>query len=181
MRDLVGVMNVLGTEAEGEKRRGITNFDEKKFKEVLGHFATGVVIVTSVEKDSPVGFTCQSFISLSLSPPMVAFAPAKTSTTWPRVAKSGLFCANILSTEQQYLAERFAISGGEKFKGVNWHYGPYGSPILDGSLCSVECAIAFVHEAGDHELVVANVLDIEASQGSPLLFYRGQYSRFATY
>ncbi len=78
----------------------------------MGRFASGVTIVSGMEDDQPVGFTCQSFISLSVDPPFVAVAPARTSTSWPRIARAGSFCVNVLGDHQMDLARAFAVSGG---------------------------------------------------------------------
>jgi 3-hydroxy-9,10-secoandrosta-1,3,5(10)-triene-9,17-dione monooxygenase reductase component len=151
------------------------NFDGARFREVLGHFATGVVVVTAVEDGFPVGFTCQAFSSLSLDPPLVALAPGKTSTSWPRVARAGRFCVNILSEDQEALSRAFAMSGGDKFAGVRWRPAQNGAPLLDGVLAWVECAFVEAHDAGDHELVVGLVEDMGVEGGRPLLFYRGGF------
>src|ERR1700677_5055725 len=101
----------------------MSGLDQARFREVLGHFATGITIVTASEEEGPVGFSCQSFSALSLDPPMVILAPAKTSTSWPRIAQAGAFCVNILSEQQEALCRSFAISGGDKFEGVAWTEG----------------------------------------------------------
>lgn len=150
-------------------------FDEARFREVLGHFASGVAVVTAMEDGLPVGFTCQAFTSLSLDPPMVALAPAKTSTSWPRIAKTGRFCVNILSESQEALSRDFAVSGGDKFTGVGWRPAGNGAPLLDGVLAWIECAFVEAHDAGDHELVVGQVEDMGVNGGRPLLFYRGGF------
>ncbi len=106
----------------------VTPFDSARFREVLGHFATGVTIVTAMEGDEPVGFTCQAFSSLSLDPPLVALAPGKNSTSWPRIAATGSFCVNILAEDQEALSRDFAVSGGDKFTGVGWHPAAQRSP-----------------------------------------------------
>ncbi|MGH9092155.1 MAG: flavin reductase family protein [Acidimicrobiales bacterium] len=158
---------------------GAAGVDEGRFREVLGHFATGVTIVTAMEDGAPVGFTCQAFTSLSLTPPMVALAPAKSSTSWPRIAKAGAFCVNILADTQEALCRDFAVSGGDKFAGVAWHVGVAGTPVLEGSLAWVECELDAIHDAGDHELVVGRVLDLGVGRGSPLVFYRAGFGGFA--
>jgi len=158
----------------------VGNFDEARFKEVLGHFATGVVVVTAMEDAVPVGFTCQSFTSLSLDPPMVALAPGKSSTSWPRIARVGTFCANILSEGQEALCRDFAVSGGDKFTGVGWRPASNGAPLLDGVLAWVECTLLLVHDAGDHELVVGQVDEMGVNSGRPLLFYRGGFGSFVS-
>jgi len=157
---------------------GASSFDQARFREVLGHFATGVTVVTAMEDGQPVGFTCQSFTSLSLDPPLVALAPAKSSTSWPRIAQAGAFAVNILSDGQEALCRDFAVSGGDKFAGVGWRVGAAGTPILDGVLCWIECQLGIIHDAGDHELVTGRVLDLGIGDGGPLLFYRGGFGRF---
>jgi len=157
---------------------GASTFDAGRFREVLGHFATGVTIVTAMEDAEPVGFTCQAFTSLSLEPPLVALAPGKSSTSWPRIAAAGSFCVNILAEDQEALSRDFAISGGDKFTGVGWRSAGNGAPILDGALGWVECAFVVAHDAGDHELVVGRVQDMGVRRGRPLLYYRGGFGRF---
>jgi flavin reductase (DIM6/NTAB) family NADH-FMN oxidoreductase RutF len=158
----------------------VTGFDEARFRDVLGHFATGVTVVTAIEEGAPVGFTCQSFTALSLDPPMVALAPGKSSTSWPRIAKAGAFCVNILAAGQEALGRTFAVSGGDKFDGVAWHAGPErGAPVLEGVLAWVECTLEAIHEAGDHELVTGKVLALGVGEGRPLLFYRSSFGTFS--
>src|ERR1700683_2286143 len=128
------------------------------FKDVVGRFATGVTIVTAMEDDQPVGFTCQSFTPLSLEPQMIAIAPAKSSTSWPKIARAGSFCVNILSDRQSNLCRSFAVSGGNKFAGVQWRVGVTGAPVLELSLAVVECDLEAIHDAGDHELVTGRVV-----------------------
>ncbi len=153
--------------------------DPSEFRAVLGHFASGVTVVAAMEDEGPVGFTCQAFAALSLDPPMVALAPAKTSTSWPRMVKAGAFCVNILADDQQDLCRTFAVSGGDKFSGVAWRLGQAGTPVLEGVLAWVECELDSIHDAGDHELVTGRVLELGLGSGSPLLFYRGGYRRLA--
>ncbi|MCU1362945.1 MAG: NADPH-flavin oxidoreductase [Acidimicrobiaceae bacterium] len=151
-------------------------FSAAEFKATMSRFATGVTIVTGVDGDEPVGFTCQSFISLSIDPPFIALAPARSSTSWPRIAHAGQFCVNILADTQRELAQKFAVSGGDKFKGMNWTASPAtGSPLIAGSVAWVDCKVELVHEAGDHELIVGKVLDLGISAGSPLLFIEAKY------
>ena len=112
----------------------MSGLDQARFREVLAHFATGITIVTALEDGEPVGFTCQSFAALSLDPPMVILAPARSSTSWPRIAKAGAFCVNILEEHQEALSRTFAVSGGDKFEGVGWTPGVTGAPVLEGAL-----------------------------------------------
>ena len=132
----------------------MSGLDQARFREVLGHFATGVTIVTALEDGIPVGFSCQSFAALSLDPPMVILAPAKTSTSWPRIARAGAFCVNILGEHQEAVCRAFAVSGGDKFDGVEWTPGVTGAPLIAGSLATVECTLGAIYEGGDHELEI---------------------------
>jgi 3-hydroxy-9,10-secoandrosta-1,3,5(10)-triene-9,17-dione monooxygenase reductase component len=153
----------------------MTAFEQGEYRAVLGHFASGVVIVTAVHHDRPVGLTAQSFFSLSLDPPLVAVAPSKSSKSWPSVADAPTFCANILADSQEGLARTFANSGTDKFAGVGWAPSPNGAPRLLDCLAWIDCTIETAHEAGDHFLVVARVDALEAGSGRPLLFYRGGF------
>jgi 3-hydroxy-9,10-secoandrosta-1,3,5(10)-triene-9,17-dione monooxygenase reductase component len=153
-------------------------FDSDQFKDALSRFASGITIVSGMEDGEPVGFSCQSFISLSIDPPFVAVAPARTSTSWPRIARAGSFCVNVLGDHQEHLCRGFAVSGGDKFDGVDWRPAPVtGAPLIEGSLAWVDCKVELVHDAGDHELIIGRVLDLGTAEGSPLLFFR---SKFAT-
>jgi 3-hydroxy-9,10-secoandrosta-1,3,5(10)-triene-9,17-dione monooxygenase reductase component len=156
----------------------VAGLDQARFREVLGHFATGVTIVTATEEGVPVGFSCQSFAALSLDPPMVILAPAKTSTSWPRIAEAGAFCVNILADHQEAVCRNFAVSGGDKFDGVAWTAGVTGAPIIIGSLAMVECTLGAIYEGGDHELVTGHVVAMEVGDGAPLLFYRSGFGHF---
>ncbi|MBV8462607.1 MAG: flavin reductase family protein [Acidimicrobiales bacterium] len=155
-------------------------FDERRFKDAVGCFATGVTVVTGIEEGAPVGFTCQSFMSVSIDPPYVAVAPARTSTTWPRIARAGAFCVNVLSDQQEELSVAFARSGGEKFAGIDWDPAPStGSPVLRGGIAFVDCRVELVHDAGDHELILGHVLELGVSEGNPLLFFRSAFATLA--
>jgi flavin reductase (DIM6/NTAB) family NADH-FMN oxidoreductase RutF len=157
-----------------------TGLDQARFREVLGHFATGITIVTALEEGVPVGFSCQSFAALSLDPPMVVLAPARTSTSWPRIRAAGSFCVNILGEHQEAVCRAFAISGGDKFSGVGWRPGLTGAPVIDNSLAVVECELGDIFDGGDHEIVIGRVVALEVGEGGPLLFYRGGFGRFVS-
>jgi len=155
-------------------------FEPALFKAAMGRFTTGVTIVAGIDDGQPVGFTCQSFVSLSIDPPYVAVSPARTSTTWPRIARSGSFCVNVLTDAQEDLCRGFAVSGGPKFDGVDWHPAPgTGSPVIEGSLAWVDCTVELVHDAGDHELILGRVLDLGVGDGTPLLFFRSHFATVA--
>ncbi len=152
-----------------------------EFRRVLGHFASGVTVVTARDADGPAGFACQSFASLSLDPPLVSFMVARTSTTWPRIARAGAFCVNILGAGQGALCRGFAVSGADKFAGVAFGDAPAtGSPLLDSVPAWVDCRIHAVHTGGDHLIVVGRVEALGAAEESePLLFHRGAFGRFS--
>jgi flavin reductase (DIM6/NTAB) family NADH-FMN oxidoreductase RutF len=146
------------------------------FRHGLGQFATGVVIVTA---RGPVGMCCNSFTSVSLEPPLVAFCAASTSTTWPLIHEAGRFAVNVLSDEQHEFARRFAQRGVDRFEGVPWSEGVTGSPCIDGVLCSIECEIRNEIPAGDHTMVVAEVVALDvADDRTPLVFFGGRYGSF---
>jgi len=155
----------------------VGGIDERELRAALGHFCTGVTVVTSVDGADPVGMACQSFASLSLSPPLVLFCPARTSRTWARIARSGRFCANVLAADQQEVSAVFGRPGEAKFSGLDWSPSPRGSPVLAGVLTWIDCAIEAVHPAGDHDVVVGRVADLGPLRDArPLLFYRGGYT-----
>lgn len=151
-----------------------------RLRAVLGHFCTGVTIITGVESGDPVGFTVQAFQSLSLDPPLVLFSPQKTSNTWRRLRTSGRFCVNILASDQEALCRAFASGGTDKYRGVGWKPAPAtGAPILDGVLGWVEATVEAEHDGGDHLVVVGRIQELSLeNEGTPLLFYRGGYGRF---
>jgi flavin reductase (DIM6/NTAB) family NADH-FMN oxidoreductase RutF len=171
---------VNARDAEDLASTAAGNFDGARFKEALGHFATGVTVVTASEEGTPVGFTCQSFSALSLDPPMVVLAPAKSSTSWPRILQAGTFCVNILADTQEAIGRTFAVSGGDKFVGIGWHPGETGAPVLEGALAYVECDLGAIYDAGDHELVIGHVRALGVGHGGPLLFYRSGFGSFST-
>ncbi|MEV1062299.1 flavin reductase family protein [Streptomyces sp. NPDC050263] len=158
--------------------------DQGEFRRVLGSFASGVTIVTAPavagEDRGPAGFACQSFSSLSLDPPLVAFMVGRTSTTWPRIARAGAFCVNVLSAAQGPLCRAFAASGTDKFAGVDHNPAPVsGAPRLAGTLAWIDCTIHAVHTGGDHLIVVGRVDALGTSPDEddalPLLFHKGRF------
>jgi 3-hydroxy-9,10-secoandrosta-1,3,5(10)-triene-9,17-dione monooxygenase reductase component len=149
-----------------------------QLKATMSHFCTGVVAVTAIEGGEPIGFTCQTFASLSLAPPLIVIAPARISTTFPRIRAAKRFAVNVLDETQEHLARRLALSGADKFAGVRWRPGACGAPILAGALAWLECELVAEHDAGDHTLVVARVYCIGHTDGGrPLTFYRGRFAR----
>ena len=156
----------------------LPSIDTADFRHVLGHFASGVTVVTSTSGGEPVGFACQSFFSVSLDPPLIGLCAGKGSTTWPRIRRSGHFCVNILGEHQSELSRAFAVSGGDKFRGVDWTPSRLDNPRLHGALAWIDCEIHDEYDAGDHVIVMGrvNALDVaEDENHRPLLFFRGGY------
>ncbi|SEP11816.1 flavin reductase family protein [Trujillonella endophytica] len=150
--------------------------DPQVMRDVLGHFASGVIVVTAATEGGPIGFTCQSFSSLSLDPPLIALAPARTSRTWPRLRALGRFCVNVLAEDQHGLSTTFAGSAPDRFAGVAWRASRQGQPVLDGVVAWIDCALWAEYDGGDHTLVAGRVLDLGADPARrPLLFHRGGY------
>lgn len=160
---------------------GDVDFDSATFRHVLGHYPTGVCVVTASEPGgSPVGIVVGSFTSVSLNPPLVAFFPAKTSSSWPRIEAVGTFCVNVLASDQQPLCRQLATGAADKFAGVSHRRSANGSPILDGVVAWIDCSLEAVHEAGDHFIVLGRVRALEVERdGPPLLFFQGRYGAFA--
>jgi len=154
--------------------------DEASFRTVLGHFATGVTIVTSMDGDTPCGLAANSFTSVSIDPPMVLFCAAKDSSTWPKIKAAGSFAVNILGDDQEDICRVFATRGADRFSRIGWRAsGGSSSPLLHEALAYVDCTIENEYDAGDHVVVIGKVIELGVTaKGGPLLFYRGGYGRF---
>lgn len=153
--------------------------DARTMRDVLGHFATGVVAITALDADgsTPVGLAANSFTSVSLEPPLVAFCVALTSTSWPRVRPADRFAINVLSDGQADVSRRLAMRGPHKFDGIDWTPSPSGAPVIDNCLAWMEAELYAEHVAGDHTIVVARLHHLHANDLEPLLFFRGRYGR----
>ncbi|KPM56579.1 flavin reductase [Frankia sp. CcI49] len=156
--------------------------DAAWFRRVLGTFPTGVAVVTGMAADGqPVGMAVGSFTSASLDPPLVAFFPDRSSTSWPRIQASGRFCVNVLGSDQEAVCRAFAARGGDKFANLSWQRAPSGSPLLDGVVAFIDCEIEAVHSAGDHWIVIGRVRHLDVGREiAPLVFFQGGYGRFAS-
>jgi flavin reductase (DIM6/NTAB) family NADH-FMN oxidoreductase RutF len=156
-----------------------TDIDPARFRAVLGHYCSGVTVISAFDGSKPIGFTCQSFFSLSLDPALVAFSASKTSTSYPRIRDLRELVINVLSSHQHEVSNAFARSGTDKWAGVAWRPGPVlGHPVIEDVLAALECEIVEEIECGDHFLVVARVRHLEAAADRrPLLFFQGGYHR----
>jgi 3-hydroxy-9,10-secoandrosta-1,3,5(10)-triene-9,17-dione monooxygenase reductase component len=155
-------------------------FDDAKFRQVLGHFPTGVTVITAMHEGRPVGLAVGSFASLSLDPPLVLFCPGNQSSSWPKIRDAGVFCVNILGGDQEHVCRVFASKEQDKFSVIGYTPSPVtGSPRIHDALAWIDCEIETVHPGGDHDIVVGRVRDLDATdQHGPLVFYRGGYGRF---
>lgn len=149
------------------------------FRDVMGQFCSGVTVVTAMGTTAPVGFTCQAFSSLSLDPPRILLGVSRTSTSWPVIRNGTFFCVNVLAQHQHVLSDRFARSGGDKFREVAWTPSPDGAPRLADATAWIDCRLHTEYDGGDHLVVIGNVrrLKAPAEPREPLLYYRGHYTR----
>ncbi|WP_222851087.1 flavin reductase family protein [Phytoactinopolyspora mesophila] len=155
-----------------------TEFDVRRFRNTLAKYASGVTVISGWHGGEPVGFTCQSFYSVSLEPPLVSFSVTTSSTTYPRLRASGHFAVNVLADDQRELSDKFARSGTDKWSGVSWSPSPRGIPVIDGTLTWLDCEIWDEHRAGDHFIVVGHVDALgprEWPDRDPLIFYDSTY------
>lgn len=150
------------------------------FRQTLGHYPTGVVVVTGITEDGqPVGMVVGSFTSVSLNPPQVAFMPRSESRTFARLRTAQSFCVNVLAADQEPICRRFATQMENKFDGIGWHPSPSGAPILDDVVAWIDCSFESIIEAGDHYIVIGRVLQMDVLRPAPpLLFFQGGYGRF---
>jgi len=160
-----------------------TGIDPKQFRNVLGNYPTGVVVITAIGEDgAPAGMAVGSFTSVSLDPPLVAFLPDKSSTSFPKIRTASSFCVNVLASEQEDVCRAFARSGGDKFSGVAWSPAGSGAPKLDGVSAWIDCEFESITEAGDHFIVIGKVLELDApGPPLPLVFFRGTYGHFTAF
>lgn len=151
--------------------------DPAHFREVLGHFCSGITVLAAHVGGRPVGMTCQSFFSVSIAPPLIAVCVGRDSTTYPLIRSAGGFVVNVLDSSQHAISSAFARSGTDKWAGVAWSPGETaGHPVIDGVHAAMECHAENELAAGDHFLVIARVQRLWAQpEGDPLLFYRGSY------
>ena len=154
------------------------------FREALGHYASGITVITSCIDGEPVGFTCQSFYSVSMSPPLVSFSVMARSASYPKIRQAGRFAVNILSGEQVRISNQFARKGTDKWHAVEWQESPLGNPLIAGSLHWLDCEIHAEYAAGDHLIVIGEVKALnlqEAAATQPLLYFKGQYCNLAAH
>jgi flavin reductase (DIM6/NTAB) family NADH-FMN oxidoreductase RutF len=150
--------------------------DPPALRRALGRFATGVTVITTLGPDgAPLGFTANSFNSVSLDPPLILWSLSRSSQRLGAYRGASHYAVNILTAEQEGLARQFASSAEDRFEGVAWHPGHGGAPVLDGALAVFECAHEAVYPAGDHELFIGRVIHARERPGRPLTYFGGGF------
>jgi 3-hydroxy-9,10-secoandrosta-1,3,5(10)-triene-9,17-dione monooxygenase reductase component len=156
----------------------VSDIDSAKFRQVLGHFPTGITVITSEHEGVRSGLAVGSFFSVSLDPPLVGFCAGAQSTSWPKIREAGRFCVNILGAHQEDVCRVFAGKGDDKFAGLGYDAAPHsGAPRIHDVLAWIDCELHEVLPGGDHDIVLGRVHDLHvADEGHPLVFFRGGYA-----
>jgi flavin reductase (DIM6/NTAB) family NADH-FMN oxidoreductase RutF len=160
--------------------RVTVEIDPRRYRDVLGHYPTGVALITAIDDSgTPVGMIVGSFTSVSMDPPLIAYLPSKGSFAYSRISTASHFVINVLSAAQENLCRTFASRVDDKWSGVSWHSAPNGAPVLDEAVAWIECSVESVIEAGDHFIVLGRVVELAVvNPATPLLFFQGGYGRF---
>ncbi len=154
-------------------------FTAQEFRETLGHYPTGVALVTAMVDGEPLGMVVGSFTSVSLDPPLVAYLPMKSSGTYAKLRTADSFCINVLAADQLQTCRNFAGRADDKFGLVAWHLSPGGAPILDEAVSWIDCTLENTFDGGDHDIVVGRVGNLGVQRPVlPLLFFQGGYGQF---
>ncbi len=146
-----------------------------ELKEMASRYPTGVVVITALGPGGPAGFTAQTFVSLSLEPPLVSFAVSSEGRSWSTMREASRFAINVLGQDQEDLAQRFATSGIDKYAGIEWAPAPGGSPWLGGTLARLEGELVARTQFGDHDVVVLSADHVEYGEGEPLIYHHRKF------
>lgn len=151
--------------------------DAQEFRGVMGHFATGVTVITTHDGNGGLfGLTANAVSSVSLDPPLLLCCVDKKAESYPAFGASKVFTVNVLSHEQEALSRKFARSGGDKFEGVGYQTGATGAPVLNDVLAHLECEVRHEFDAGDHTIYVGEPIEMSTHRETdPLLYFRGGY------
>jgi 3-hydroxy-9,10-secoandrosta-1,3,5(10)-triene-9,17-dione monooxygenase reductase component len=153
--------------------------DSMQFRSALGHFGSGVTVVTMAHEAQKSGLTVSAFCSVSLTPPYVLVCIDKRSSTLELIRKSQAFAVNILTQDQVSISNHFASKSEDKMSGIPHHLGILGTPLLDGTQAYLECKVTQEIDAGDHFIYLGEVEDAGVDEGkSPLLYFHGKYGSF---
>lgn len=172
-------MSIVDTEAQaGSPAQVGDTCDKEVFKNVIGHFTSGVTVITARHDSTDYGMTASAVTSLSMDPPMLLVCVNERNPTGQAISKSGSLAVNILDESQADLAEQFARPDTDKFAGVERSYGRLGEPVLGGALAYLECHVDEEVKGGTHLVFLSKVKNAVASEGSPLTYFRGTFGRF---
>ena len=150
--------------------------DPARYREVMGHYPTGVVVVTGLLDDAPAGMVVGTFASVSMDPPLVSFMPMKTSRTYARLLEAPSLCLNVLAHDQGDVGRTLAGGSPDKFDQVAWTVSPRGAPVLGDAVAHIHAHVVRQVEAGDHWITLCAVDDMEVVRPvTPLLFFQGGY------
>jgi len=154
--------------------------DKDEFRQAMSRFASSVTVVTTEsESREPKGLTVSAFCSLSLDPPLVLVCIEKNASLHQFLKEGAHFAVNILSEDQEFVSRRFASRDADRFEGVGYKKGATGSPLLEDAIAHVECLVTSCHPGGDHTIFVGQVESAQTTEGKPLAYFRGGYSRLA--
>lgn len=154
-------------------------FDAKKQRQIMGKFATGVTVASTIVDDQKWGMTANAVTSLSLDPPLVLLAIGRDSQSHTMFQRAGCFALNILADDQEALSNRFASPGPKEFEDLSTHVAETGAPILSDAIGWVDCKVIDLLPGGDHEIFIGEILAGECRDGAPLLYFSGGYRRIA--
>jgi flavin reductase (DIM6/NTAB) family NADH-FMN oxidoreductase RutF len=150
--------------------------DSRAFRDALGHFATGVAIITAPGEGGGLGLTVNSFASVSLAPPLILWSLDKGSDRFGPLMAVTHFAVNMLGGEARDLAQRLSRKGQSGLAGEAVRLSARGVPLLGCAIAHFECSVEARHEGGDHVIFVGRVLDFDhKSHSDPLIYYRGRY------
>lgn len=152
--------------------------NNRAFRAALGRFATGITIVTILAPDGPMGFCANSFSSISIDPPLVLWAPAKSSSRYTYFAQARHYAIHVLGADQRHLIDRFS-RGGRGFDGLSHQSNPEGAPILPDALARFDCERHAAHDGGDHLIILGRVIRAACRDGKPLIFCHGLFGGFS--
>lgn len=155
--------------------------DARALRDAFGCFTTGVTVVTTLNGETPVGFTANSFTSVSLDPPLALVSIGLTASCLPALTESGVFVVNVLHVGQEAVARQFTRKDGDRFEGLETQLWRTGVPVIDGCMASFECETHHSFDAGDHRVFVGRILRVRFEPDhEPLVYLRGGYRRVHT-
>jgi 3-hydroxy-9,10-secoandrosta-1,3,5(10)-triene-9,17-dione monooxygenase reductase component len=152
--------------------------EPRAFRDALALYASGITVIAGHDNDEPLGFTCQSFYSVSIAPPLISFSVMANSSTYPRIRQTGKFSVNVLAEAQQAISDQFALKGKDRWAGIAWRMTSGRNPVIAGTLMWLDCRIVAEHQAGDHYIVIGEVIAMSPNDwhdGAPLLYFKGKY------